>query len=759
MKSEKIGELFVKAGLLAPATLAHVLEENRKHPEEKLGQTLIRLKLASDTDIARALSLQFNIPYIDLQMVVIDPYAVKRIPAELATQHHMLPIYIEKNNLVLAMENPLDFEATEAARFASGLNIRPHVTSLSEILNGIKRYYSIEETVAARMQNVPAADKDMEYILQNVRPSDQQLDELKKQSESPAIVKMVNTMILQGLAVRASAIQIDPQKQDVMVRNRVDGALVDSMRLPKWTQGALISRLKIMADMDFTKRLIPQKGRTKLKMQQRIIEMEMSCLPAQHGECMIINILDTGETIPLIQNLGFLPDEMTKVHKFLWLPQGLTIICGPHGSGKTTTLYALASELLRHQRKIITIEDKIEYQLKGAQQVQLNEQAGLTYAQAFQSVLRHNPDVILLGELRDKETADMALNAAKKGHVVLSATRTEDVISTLTRLRDLGVNAELLAASLSGIITQRLVRKICPLCRETYTPSPKLIEAVAGRIGEAVTGTFTRGKGCAKCNFTGYLERAGAYHVMLMNPGLRKLILQGTPKSGTATSISKIERALLIKNILEKAKQGVTTLEELERVLLHAVEVPKADEITCPHCHRPIARESQVCPACQRSLQEPPAALPGVEQIQKPTQIATPKESKGTSYIFKGYKILLVDQETALLKQLQQILAEKDFTVSIANDGEAALDLVAREKPHLVITEVTLPKLDGLELIRRLRKNVTTTFIPVIIVSAKGDTNDRIKGFAAGTDDYVPKPFSMHELFFRINALLRRTYK
>lgn len=756
MNRERIGQLFLKAGLISHDVLAHVLAENQAHPEEKLGQTLVRLNLASDIEVARALSLQFDIPYIDLNMVVVDPYAVKQIPLDLAMKHHILPIYIERNNLILAMEDPQDFEAIEAARFVSSLNIRPHITARSDLVAGIKRYYAVEESVGAIIQDV-APQEDVECILEHLKVSEQQLQDLKKQSESPAIVKMVNTIIFQGIAVRASAIRIDPQKQEVLVKNRVDGVLVESMRVPKWTQGALISRIKIMGGMDFTKRHIPQKGRTKLKMQQRVIEMEMSSLPTQYGECMTIHILDTGETIPLIKDLGLLPDDITKIHKLLWLRQGMILVCGPPSSGKTTTLYTLANELSRQQRKIITLEESIEYQLKGVQQVQINEKAGLTFAKALDSVLRHKPDVILVGEIRDKETAEMAMNASTKGHLILSTLRTNDIMTPIARLKDLGPDPQLCASSLSGFITQRLVRKVCAQCREKYTPSSTLLKNIESRLGKKVSGVFSHGKGCKTCNYTGYQDRLGVYHVVMMSQGLRKLILQNTPKTGMSPGIRRIEMILLMKNILAKVKQGSTTVEELERVLFSAEESEMAEALKCEHCHQPVEPDSQVCPACHQALRAP--SSPGVEQIHKPDQIAPPEDLKDTRYAFKGCKILVVDPDKTMIQRLRRTLLEKQFLVAMATNGEEALEKIARDKPHLVLTETVMPRVDGLELIRRLRKDITTAFIPVIIVSAKGETADRLKGFAAGTDDYVPKPFSIHELFFRINAILRRTYK
>ncbi len=756
MKKEKLGEIFVNAGLISAKDRDHVLTENQAHSDEKLGQTLVRLGLASDTEVARALSFQLDIPFIDLPNVVIDPRAIQKIPVELAKSEHILPVFLDKNDLILAMEDPQDFDAIEQARFASGLTIRPHLAAASEIDAGIARHYAIDESVGAILQNV-TPDNDVQLFFKQITPTDQQLQDLEKQSESPAIVKMVNTIIFQGIAVRADAIRIEPRKRDVLVQNRVDGVLVESMKIPKWTQGALLSRVKILGGLDIGQRHSPQQGRTTIKMQQRVIDIDISSYPTQSGECLIIHLLDTGETIPLLEDLGFLPDDLKKITAWLQLPQGMILVCGPRGSGKTTTLYTLAHELAGQQRKIITLKESIEYRLQGAHQVQIDETAGLTFTKALQSVLRHQPDVILIGETRDKDTAEMAMNASLQKHLILSALRTDDIMATLIRLKDLGADSELLAASLSGMISQRLVRKICERCREPYSPSSTLLEKIEALSGETMSGDFSRGKGCEACNYTGYHGRIGVYHVVTMSKGFREFIKDAALDGKMPGTILRRETTALLKNILEKIRHGITTVEELERVLFNAGQADMTRGLTCEVCQQPLESGSRVCTSCAQAR---PSSLPdGVEQILEPAQIAPARNSADSDYAFKEMKILLVDDDNDLVQRLRLILQEKSFTVTTAANGEEALEKIARDKPHLVITDVTMPKMDGLELVRRLRKNITTAFIPVIMLSAKNRTADRLKGFAVGTDDYLPKPFSIHELFFRVNAVLRRVYK
>lgn len=781
MNREKIGNVFVKAGLVSPEQLRLAMVENKNRgSKEKLGQTLVRMKFASDGEVARALSMQLGFPYIDLNAIIVDPYAVQKIPPEIAMKHRMLPIYIEKNSLVLAVEDPHDFDAVEAARFASGLDVSPHVAAFSDIVAGIKRYYDTDRT--SRTQEA-TPDDDIQRLLQQVRPSEQQLEQLKELSESPAVTNLINTIIFQGLAVRASAIQFEPQEHGMQVKNRVNGVLTNSTKVQKNMQAPLIARLKIMAGMDYANRHIPQKGRTQYHMQQRALELEISCLPSSHGEALTIRILDTGESIPTINNLGFQSENRMKIMKLLAVPQGLTLICGPSGSGKTATLYALAHELSRNQRKIVTIEETIEYQFKDAQQVQLNERAGLDFPQALRSILRHNPNVIALGELRDKETVDLAIEAAKSGRIVLAVVKAPDILSTIDSLRDLGIENRKFAAALSGIITQRIIRKICNKCRRQHQPSPELRASIEEHLGEKLTGIFSRGKGCPACNLTGYDEKTGVCHVVPMSPALEKIIIQGTEGS----TIGRLETKVLLKNVLAQAKQGSTTLEELQRVLLAPEKPAEPDIKRCPRCNRPIRPEEELCSDCLEAQQaqaaqpvqeapppepappaappqpqppahQPPAATPPA-QAPPPESAPAAASAAAGKYAFKGRKVLIVDTDKKLLKQLASTLKEQQFAVLAATNGEEALKKISQYRPDMLITEVMLPKLNGLSLIRKLRQNSRTADLPIIILSQKGDTPDRLKGFAIGTDDYVPKPFSMPELFFRINAIMRRAYK
>ena len=793
MQKNKIGEIFVKSGLISSDALQRALMENRKHPKEKLGRTLVRMNITSYEEVAGVLSRQSNIPYVDLNMVVIDPSAVQKIPAEISMKHHILPIYVEKNNLVLAVEDPYDFEAVEAARFASGLNIRPHVASYPDIAGAIQRYHSLDVTMKARAAQGAQPNEDLDFILKHAASDEVHLAKLKEESESAAVQNMLNTVIFQAIATRSDAILFEPAKTHLQVKNRVNGALSNGTKIPKEMQKAILAHIKIMAGMDYAKRMIPQKGRAQYHMQQRSLELEVSCLPAQHGESLIVQILDSGESVPLINDLGLQSEDMMKALKLLSVPNGMVLVCGPPGSGQIATVYALAHELSRHQRKIVTIEDSIEYQLKGAQQVQVNEAGGLNFSKALESVLRQNAEAIVLGDIRDKETAEIAMKASQKGHLILGVIRAGTITDAIARLIDLGVPPKLVASSLSGIITQRMVRQNCPHCREKYRPDTDLRRKVEATANEKPSGEFMRGKGCQACNFSGFHERFGVYYIALMTPAMGRIIQQDVRKSG----IGRIENGLLTKGILTKVNQGETSLEELDRVIFRGGRpqrppepeeedeaeqaetepeeivltqevapapktAPKAPTQQFQQAPKPRGPEIQAAPQAQQQKAESAA-----QPQPKPRTQAAPAQPQAealgeppTTVRYKAgdCKILIVEPDPKIKKLIGKALIEKDFQVLSAADGVDALKKIVKERPNLVITESVLPKLDGLNMIRRLRKVGSTSGIPVIIVSSKIEIADRIRGFAAGSDDYVPKPFSMHELFFRINAILRRTY-
>jgi len=493
-------------------------------------------------------------------------------------------------------------------------------------------------------------------------------------------------------------------------------------------------------------------------MEDKMVDLRISSLPTQYGEKVVIRILETGKNILSPGELGMLPDELGKMLNLINLPQGVILVCGPTGSGKTTTLYTLISEIAQKKLNIVTIEDPIEYRIGGVNQVQVFTKAGLTFANTLRSILRQDPDVIFVGEIRDNETAEISMRASMTGHLVLSTIHTNDAISTITRLKDLNIEAYLVGSSLAGILAQRLVRKLCKECREEYSPPPAVLKKIETKLGEKVSFPFYHGKGCASCNQTGYKGRIGVYEILEVTSDIRELIGKDAPESKIREAAKMAGMKTMFDDALEKTRQGITTLDELERVLFTTEEPEASDEWKCSNCQKPVESEWQVCPYCRHELN-----VPGPVEIIKiahPSEIIQKEAASGSGETYstlKKVKILFVDEDETVGHGLNVFLRNQQFVVATAVDRKDAVKKIFKDKPHLIIVDIKMPEMAGIELIKGLRNDITTAFIPVIVLS-QGEIQDRLKGFKIGADDYLPKPFSMEELLLRIKAVLKKVY-
>ncbi|MBM4044923.1 MAG: response regulator, partial [Planctomycetes bacterium] len=731
-----------------------------------------------------------------------DPHAVERVPAEVATRYGMLPVRIEGEHLVMAMHDPLDLQALDDARFVSGLTVRPVVAPRDQIAKAINWHYRLSEALQDLTKKVElGADAELDGEM-----TEAELEKLRKRSEMAPIIRMVNGILVQGIQAGASDIHVEPQANEVLVRNRVDGVLVDSMRAPKWAQGVILSRLKIMADMDIAKHRVPQDGKIKVKMGERMIDLRVSALPAKHGEKVVVRILDKGATSLHLEHLGFGPEELLFIQDLLHSNQGLVLMCGPTGSGKTTTLYAMLNAIKGTHKNIITIEDPIEYEIEGINQVQVNKQAGLTFASTLRAVLRQDPNVILVGEIRDQETAEIALQAAMTGHLVLSTLHTIDSVGAIPRLLNLGVPPYLIASSLNAAMSQRLLRKNCPACRREYEPNEDIRRMIRSVRGEDMDFKCFRGAGCEQCGRTGYRGRTACYEMFGVTRELQALIQRGAGVHEIVMTVVKQMRRNMFQNAIDKARQGLTTLEEVLRVIpvepgdeakgqaalappssgkpmadpwgaeaevagdAGVAGIPSRKALTASHetqtlcfsCGQPIRDERRPCPHCgfrpEDAEHTPLPSEPSRPMPQAPAHPAVPKNGPKEGGDLNGMTVLAVDDDERFLHALRAFLPKWGFHIETATNGREALERITQRVPHLVMTDVEMPEMDGLELVRNLRRNITTTLIPVIIFSVAGGLEDRLAGFTAGCDDYIPKPFSMQELHVRLKAVLRRAY-
>ena len=597
-KSKRTGELLFEAGLITEEQLHQALEKE-KEGKKRIGEVIVEMGFASEKDIVTVLSAQLGISFIDFSAIYVEPEALQIVPETICRKHTLVPISIDKDTTQVVFADPLDFEAIDAVRFVTGKSVRPAISTAKQIQEAISQYYHMATPLQALVDDLHL-ESSVEVVY------GQKQDEIEdsvlvKKSEAPPIVRMVNGMIVSAFENRASDVHLEPQQKIIRLRERVDGLMRDVMTLPKWVQGLVISRIKIMAGMDITEKRIPQDGKIKIRLKERELDLRVSTLPAQYGENVVIRILDGQSRPSHLEQIGFSDKDLAKVKSLIERPQGLVLIAGPTGSGKTSTQYAMIHHIKSEAIHIVTLEDPVEYEVPGATQVQINEKVGLTFAFSLRSVLRQDPDVILVGEIRDTDTAFISMQASITGHLVLSSIHTLSALSTITRLKNMGILPYLISSSLNGVIAQRLVRIICPYCKTAYhlDPEEMVKMGIVSKAEDAKGLQFYKGKGCEKCGNTGYRGRTGIYEVFVVNKKIRDLIASDASEEViTKAALSSGMKTLWYEG-LRKVKEGLTTIEELNRVLtLEEEEMP----VFCPSCNASIKSEFISCPYCGYSI-------------------------------------------------------------------------------------------------------------------------------------------------------------
>jgi type IV pilus assembly protein PilB len=611
MKKRRLGEILRERGHLSTADLNQVLIEQRGK-RIHLGELLLQRGKVAKIDLISALAEISDIPYLDCTRVQVDPEALKLIPHAMAKRCNVLPIGIHESTLTVVMAEPQNLQFLDELRFKSGKKIVPRLGFRGEIALAIDRHYGIEapEPAAPLAPLASLEDQGMEFISfsdqqRNIDAMREMEAELLQKSKATPAVQIVASMIRAAVAKKASDIHIEPQSAETSIRLRIDGILREQQRIPRALQNSVSSRIKILSDMDIAERRVPQDGRFLVKIVGRRLDLRVSTLPTQYGEKVVMRLLETDAPMQDFSELGF-PDGMAgRLKQMLSLPQGTILVTGPTGSGKSTTLYSALNFVRKPAINIITVEDPIEYAIAGLNQVQVNGKAGLTFASCLRSILRQDPNVIMVGEVRDKETADICLKAAQTGHLVLSTLHTNDSISAITRLLDLGIPAFQIAASMTGIIAQRLIRRLCS-CRK---PAPVTPEFTAQLLQSGITSPpherYTA-IGCDDCDLTGYKGRIGIYEMLVLDDSIRSAIRDG----GRADTIRALARAngmrLMHEYALEHVLQGLTTLEEVQRV----VPLEQVAAASCSSCFRELSPVFAFCPYCgkKRIAQEDSSA-------------------------------------------------------------------------------------------------------------------------------------------------------
>ena len=544
---KRIGDLLLEAGVITEAQLAHALEN--KSRDEKLGDFLIKENVLTEQQLIEVLEFQLGIPHVSLNQFPIDPELLHLIPVELAKRAQLIPIRREKNKLFIAMADPMDYFAIEEVRMATGCQIEPTIAAKDDLYRTITKYYDLQESMEAALLDVEANTQDAQQEI---------MDE-----DSP-IVRLVNQIIANGVAQRASDIHFDPQETDFRVRYRVDGVLRTERSLPKHMQRMMTARVKIMGNLNITENRIPQDGRIKITVNFRPVDIRLSTLPTVYGEKIVMRILDLGNAPNDIRQIGFSPENEEMFGKIINRPNGIVLITGPTGSGKSSTLYAALSELNGEDVNIITVEDPVEYQMPGVNQIQVKEEVGLTFAAGLRSILRQDPDIVMIGEIRDLETAQIAIRASLTGHLVLSTLHTNSAVESISRLKDMGIEPFLISSSLVGAMAQRLVRKICRDC-SVEVPATEREKAIFEENGMSVT-TVHRGRGCSACNKTGYRGRMAIHEILPVDRELKELIISQASGNVLRDYMKQKGYNTLLQDGLLKVSSGITTTEEVLRV-------------------------------------------------------------------------------------------------------------------------------------------------------------------------------------------------
>ncbi|HEX4348316.1 MAG TPA: ATPase, T2SS/T4P/T4SS family [Vicinamibacterales bacterium] len=623
---KKIGECLVQAGLITESDLQTALTEH-KRTGERVGVVLVRMNLATEKQIAKALALQLGFPYINLTENPPDATAVVLISKDVAAKRVCIAVRLEKNLLTVAMADPLLFSLVQDLEFQTGYRIKQVVSTRGDIVEAINTCYP--DKALARVTQ-PGAGSDLATIVSArhrsagdaARPDtalarrvEEEVFEpvagLQERSEAAPIIDLVDLVVKSAIKSKASDIHVEPMEKGVLIRHRLDGLLKEVMDLPKWVHEGLIARLKIMAGMDIAEKRLPQDGRLRSTAEDGSdVDFRVSTLRTLFGEKVVMRVLDHRKGVPALEEIGMSATALEEMRAFLRHQHGMILVVGPTGSGKTTTLSSALTAVHSERTNIITIEDPVEYQIPGVNQTQINEKIKLTFASALRSILRQDPDVILVGEIRDAETAKIAMQAAQTGHLVLSTLHTDDAPSCVTRLMDIGAEPYVIASALVGVVAQRLVRRLCVHCRRQYTPAADTLRSLNIAEADAAAIPFYKSVGCDQCNHTGYRGRIGIYEVMRVTDKLRRVISSRAPEDQVREAAISGGMISLGEDGLAKVKSGITTPEELLRVVTEVREMRTlcsgcgaavgVDFLACHQCGK---RLSGGCPHCGRSLQ------------------------------------------------------------------------------------------------------------------------------------------------------------
>ncbi len=723
-KRKRLGDLLVEAGVITPDQLMEALKQ-QKTEKKRIGQLLIDMGFTDEVEIAKALSVQLKIPFVELRGKQIPQAVVDIVPVEMAENYLLMPLKEDGQRLVVAMANPLEFYALDDLRFVTQRRIQIAVCTESDVLEALERHYP-KPGLEEKFGKPDEAPEDGIEIVKQVEDDTKDLNRLLSIAELPPVVRFTNSIFADAIKLKASDIHIEPQKASVVIRYRVDGIMREIMQTDKHVHASLVSRVKVLANMDISVRRRPQDGRAQVRYHGKNYDMRVSSIPTSYGEKLTIRILNPDAGNMPLEELGFQKEILDQVKNALSRPNGIVIVTGPTGSGKSSTLYSCLNRLNAPEVNIVTVEDPVEFDVDGINQVQINPKAGITFAEGLRSILRQDPDIVMVGEIRDSETATIAGQAAQTGHLVLTTLHTNDAPSAVIRLMDLGVEPFILAESLVVIIAQRLVRRVCRQCRAPNPLSPRILQQLPPGLAGQKDVTFYKGEGCESCRFSGYDGRMGIFEVLTKTPAIQDLI-------ATGAGMSAIKRAALAEGFhslfldgLSKALAGETTIEEVFRVA-----PPTGDESG----QIPFQEEEAGNVAAEAESAHGADTVVAVQNI-------------------KPRKILVVDDDAVMLEMITHVLKSENYLTITATNGLEALKLAAAEVPDLIISDYMMPEMDGLTLLRRLKTELSTRLIPVMILSAREEVENEVAVLEAGAEDFLAKPINARRLAVRVRRAI-----
>ncbi len=682
---------------------------------------LARAALIDSSGIERALEIQsksggsLSKILADLGLPEVLPQPTGLLPMDFCRERSVVPLSLKGNSLRLAMVNPLDYPTIQDVIFRTGKEVIAVAASESAVLSLLGQ----SQSDAIESQNIyemlTSANPEGEIVSQEETDEDIDAAKLAKDTKLAPVIRLVNLILSRAAKDGASDIHIEPKEKYLLVRQRIDGLLQEVFKVPKHLQDATVSRLKIISGMDIADHRRSQDGRSQLRFEGKRIDLRVSTLPTQYGEKVVVRLLDQKRAQMTMDQIDLTPDNLRLWQALLHRPQGMILVTGPTGSGKSSTLYTSLNWLKSGTNNIITIEDPIEYQLEGVNQVQINTKAGVTFAGGLRSILRQDPNIIFVGEIRDQETAGIALEAAQTGHLLLSTLHTNDAPGTISRLVDLGVEPFLVASSVIGILAQRLVRRCCPACAVPQVPSAEAIEKIGGHERLPSDGHWRAGRGCEKCGQTGFKGRMGIHELLQVTDELRELITRRAPEHEIRMAARAGGMRTLLEDGIAKAAQGLTTLEAVLKVAAPD-DSPVAESVS--------------------------------DNIPAPNDVS---REAGRA------RVLIVEDDRTITAVVKYFLELEGFEVVIATDGLVGLETAKRNPPQAIVTDLNMPGMDGMAMVKALRADVLTHDIPILMLTSEESVDSETLALSLGADDYIHKPVEPRRLAARVKALLARS--